>query len=311
MAQNVGLYALSPFDTANPTPAEQKAIVVTGDLLGRAGFDTVLLASLHIHSKGEIYYNNTLMASGGAISTDLDPNLANVLRQMKTSGTVKNLLASFGGGGCINGQAVGYWDFLSLKNLIAQYPNPANNPFFQNLSAIAAAYSLNGIDIDLEVYADAGMCEGGFSASYYEFMDTLTTLVGWMHGRGGLTTIAPYESYDFWADLLEKTYVGGTQQMAWVNLQGGPLGPADNSGFVEFLKGRKIGVSNLDGFVSSGMQISSGNSAAQVQSAYAPFGRSNPNAGGGWLWNFSSFTPPQSSAFATAVRRGLQGIKPS
>lgn len=309
-AQNVGIYALGPFDTANPSPDQQQAIAETGKLLGTAGFDTVILASLHISSEGAINYNNTTMASGGAISTDLDPNLAAVLQQMK-SGTVKYLLLSFGGGGCFNGQAIGYWDFLHLKDLIAQYPNPADNPFFQNLSAILTAYPVDGVDIDLEVYADAGLCQGGFSASYYEFTDTLTTLAGWMQSQGGFTTIAPYESYDFWADLLEKTYTGGAQQVAWVNLQGGGLFPADNASFVQALQGKTIGVSNLDGFVSSGMQISEGDTAAQVQSAYAPFGQANPNAGGGWLWNFSSFSPDQSSAFATAVREGLQGTSAS
>lgn len=308
-AQNVGIYTLGPFDTANPTPAQQQAIAATGELLGTAGFDTVILASLHISSDGAINYNNTTMASGGVVSTDLDPNLAEVLQQMK-AGTVKNILLSFGGGGCFSGQAIGYWDFLHLKTLIAQYPNPADNPFFQNLSAIFAAYPVNGVDIDLEVYADPGLCSGGFSASYYEFTDTLTTLAGWVQSQGGLTTIAPYESYDFWADLLEKTYAGGTQQVAWVNLQGGTLSPAYNTGFVQALEGKTIGVSNLAGFVSSGMQISQGDSADQVQSAYAPFGKANPNAGGGWLWNFSSFNPDQSTAFATAVREGLQGVSP-
>lgn len=309
-AQNVGIYVLSPFDTANPTPTQQQEIATAGKFLGTAGFDSVILASFHISEDGVINYNNTTMASGGAISTDLDPNLADVLNQMK-AGTVKNLLLSFGGGGCFSGQAIGYWDFLHLKNLIAQYPNPADNPFFQNLSAILAAYPVNGVDIDLEVYADAGLCEGGFSASYSEFTDTLTTLAGWMQSQGGFTTIAPYESYDFWADLLEKTYTGGTQQVAWVNLQGGPLFPADITSFVQELQGKAIGVSNLDGFVSSGMQISQGDSADQVQSAYAPFGKANPEAGGGWLWNFSSFNPDQSPAFATAVREGLQGVSPS
>lgn len=307
--QNVGIYALSPFDTANPTPSQQQEIATTGSLLGAAGFDTVILASLHISPDGVINYNDTTMASGGAISTDLDPNLAQVLQQMKND-KVKNILLSFGGGGCFSGQAIGYWDFLHLKNLIAQYPDPADNPFFQNLSAIFTAYPVNGVDIDLEVYADAGSCEGGFSASYYEFTDTLTTLAAWVHSRGGLTTIAPYQAYGFWADLLEKTYVGGTQQVAWVNLQGGGLSPADNAGFVQSLQGKTIGVPNLAGFVSSGMQIAQGDTADEVQSAYAPFGNANPDAEGGWLWNFSSFNPGQSAAFATAVREGLQGISP-
>jgi hypothetical protein len=309
--QNVGIYALGPFDTANPTPAQQQAIADAGGLLGSAGFNTIILASMHISSEGVINYNNTTMASGGAVSSDLDPNLASVLGGMKSSGSVTNILMSFGGGGCFNGQAIGYWDFLHLKNLIAQYQDPADNPFFQNLSAILEAYPINGVDIDLEVYASAFLCQGGFSASYSEFMSTLTTLAGWMQSNKGLTTIAPYESYDFWADLLVSTYVGGTQQVAWVNLQGGPLIPADNGSFVQALQGKTIGVSDLDGFVSSGMQISSGNTADQVQSAYTPFGQANPNAGGGWLWNFSSFTPDQSSAFATAVREGLQGVNPS
>lgn len=308
-AQNVGIYTLSPFDTANPTPSQQQEIATAGELLGVSGFDTVILASFHISSDGVINYNNTTMASGGVISTNLDPNLAQVLQQMKT-GTVKNLLLSFGGGGCFSGQAIGYWDFLHLKNLIAQYPNPADNPFFQNLSAIFSAYPVNGVDIDLEVYAEAGLCPGGFSASYYEFTDTLTTLAAWVQGQGGFTTIAPYTAYDFWADLLEKTYVNRTQQVAWVNLQGGPLSPADNSDFVQVLQGKTIGVSDLAGFVSSGMQISQGNTADQVQSAYVSF-QGNPNAEGGWLWNFSSFEPGQSAAFATAVREGLQGVSPS
>lgn len=306
--QNVGIYALSPFDTANPTPSQQQEIATTGSLLGAAGFDTVILASLHISPDGVINYNDTTMASGGVISTDLDPNLTQVLQQMKND-KVKNILLSFGGGGCFSGQAIGYWDFLHLKNLIAQYPDPADNPFFQNLSAIFTAYPVNGVDIDLEVYAEAGLCPGGFSASYYEFTDTLTTLAAWVHSRGGLTTIAPYQAYDFWADLLEKTYVGGTQQVAWVNLQGGELSPADNPGFVQALQGKTIGVSDLAGFVSSGMQISQGDTANEVQSAYASSG--NANAEGGWLWNFSSFNPGQSTAFATAVRKGLQGISSS
>lgn len=308
-AQNVGIYTLSPFDTANPTPAEQKMIVQTGRLLGAAGFDTIILASMHISPEGAINYNNTTMASGGAISKDLDPNLASVLQEMKTIGTVKNILMSFGGGGCFSGQAIGYWDFLHLKNLIAQFPNPADNPFFQNLAAILAAFPINGVDIDLEVYASASLCPGGFAASYSEFTETLTTLAGWMQSQGGLTTIAPFDTFDFWADLLEQTYVNGTQQVAWVNLQGGPLYPAGNADFLQYLQGKTIGVSNLDGFVSSGMQISSGDSASSVQSAYAQAGLSN--AGGGWLWNFSSFQPNQSSAFASAVRNGLQGINPA
>jgi hypothetical protein len=308
--QNVGIYALSPFSTANPTPAQQQQIAAAGKSLGTAGFDTVVLASFHISSAGAINFNDTTMASGGAVSSDLDPNLAAVLQAMKSPGTVQRILLSFGGGGCFSGQAIGYWDFLHLKNLIAEYPNPTQNPFFQNLAAIFAAYPIDGVDIDLEVYEGA-LCEGGFGASYDEFKSTLTTLAGWLQSKNKLTTIAPYDEYDFWAGLLVSTYVDSVQQIGWVNLQGGDLSPADNSSFVQSLQGKDIGITDLDGFVSSGMQVSSGETAAQVQSAYAPFGQSNPGAEGGWLWNFSSFTPDQSAAFATAVRQGLEGISPS
>jgi hypothetical protein len=308
--QNVGIYALSPFSTANPTPAQQQQIAAAGKALGTAGFDTVVLASFHISSEGVINFNDTTMASGGAVSSDLDPNLPAVFQAMKSPGTVQRILLSFGGGGCFSGQAIGYWDFLHLKNLIAQHPDPAQNPFFQNLSAILAAYPIDGVDIDLEVYQGA-ICKGGFAASYDEFTSTLTTLAGWLQSQKKLTTIAPYDAFDFWADLLVSTYVDGIQQICWVNLQGGGLIPADTSGFVQSLQGKDIGIADLNGFVSSGMQVSSGNTADQVQSAYAPFGQSNPDAEGGWLWNFSGFQPDQSAAFATAVRQGLQGINPS
>lgn len=308
-SKNVGIYALGPFSTANPTPAQQKQIAQAGQDLGAAGFDTVILASMHISSTGDINFNDTAMASGGSVSTDLDPNLATVLGDMKTQGQVKQILMSFGGGGCFSGQAIGYWDFLHLKDLIAKYPDPANNPFFQNLAAILGAFPIDGVDIDLEVYSDP-LCENGFGASYSEFTSTLTTLTGWLNGRGALTTIAPYDSFSFWADLLVATNSGGTQQMAWVNLQGGELSPADVGGFVQALQGKSIGVSDLDGFVLAGMQISQGDTASEVQNGFAPLGQSTPDVGGGWLWNFSSFAPGQSSAFATAVRQGLAG-KPS
>jgi len=311
VAQNVGIYVQTPFSIAKPTPAQQKEIAAAGSALGSSGFDTIVLASFHISATGDITYNDTMAATGGALSSDLDPNLATVLGNMKSKGTVKTILMSFGGGGCFKGQAIGYWDFLHLKNLIAKHPKPPENPFFHNLAALLRGYSINGVDIDLEVYADASLCPGGFVARYSEFTSTLKALASFMKANGGLTTIAPFDAYDFWADLLAETYVNGTQQIAWVNLQGGSLWPADNDRFERALQGKTIGVPNLDRFVLSGMQISTGDTPDQVQSAYAPFGQANPNAGGGWLWNFSFFKPDQSAAFAKAVRLGLQGISPS
>lgn len=311
VAQNVGIYVQSPFDTANPTPAQQQEIAAVGSALGSAGFDTIVLASFHISAKGDITYNNTMAATGGAVSSDLDPNLATVFGDMKSKGTVKTILMSFGGGGCFSGQAIGYWDFLNLKNLIAQHPKPPENPFFHNLAALLRTYQINGVDFDLEVYDDPALCKHGFVAHYSEFTSTLKALASWLQTNGRLATIAPFDHYDFWADLLEATYVNRTQQIDWVNLQGGRLSPADDNGFVQALQGKIIGVPNLDRFILSGMQIETGDTANEVQSAYAPFGQANPNAGGGWLWNFSSFNPDQSAAFAKAVRLGLQGISPS
>ena len=77
--QNVEIYALDPFSTANPSPTEQKAIADAGRYLGQAGFDTVVLASMHISSEGVVNFNNATMASGGAVASDLDPDLADVL----------------------------------------------------------------------------------------------------------------------------------------------------------------------------------------------------------------------------------------
>lgn len=301
MSVQAGIYALDPF-----SGTDQTAVGEAGSAL--AGFDYVMLASFHISSSGDINFNDTTMASGGkVVSANLAPNLKSALTTMK--GSHGTILMSFGGGGCFGPdggqQAIGYFDFSHLHDLFTQYGTAADNPFLENLSAIFAAYPIDGVDIDLEVY-ESDLCSKGTKPAHYsDFTDTLTTLTGWLGGQGKRTTIAPYESWDFWADLLARTFVNGTQQIARANVQGGPLVPDDGSALIAALQGKTTGISDPAAFVSSGMQIYQGVSAQAVQNAYSKAGVA---AGGGWLWNFNAFPAPYGGVapLPDAIRNGIQ-----
>ena len=64
----VALYGNGLFNQTDPSPpyAEQITQLTTG------GFTTAILWSIHVHTNGDFYYNDTLMVSGGVIQLGSD-----------------------------------------------------------------------------------------------------------------------------------------------------------------------------------------------------------------------------------------------
>jgi len=303
-ARNVGIYALSPF---SDPPDSAAVIAAAGKELGGSGFDTVVLATFHVGADGSINFNNSSIVANGEISNDLDPNLPQVLTDMKTpTGQVSSILASFGGGGCFtDGQPVGYWDFLHIDNLIIKYPKDDDNPFFQNLAVMLKNYPIDGVDLDLEVNT-VNECEvSNFRpAKYSSFTSTLVRITNWLWSHGYKTTIAPYEEPGFWTTVLDSTYRNNEQRIRYVNLQSADY-PDQIQSFVSAFEQGNTGVTDFQGFISAGVQVYDW-PPSLVQGVFTQEATSYPNLGGGWLWNFGKLGAGYTAKdYASAVRAGL------
>ena len=288
--QKIGVYTLHTFDLANPSPAEQAAMLKQAVALSLSGFGLVMLASMHVHDDGSIYFNDTPMISSNpsAPSGQLSPNLPQCLGNIASTSTV---LASFGGGGLFKGKAVSYWDFSAIKTLIAQYPDPATNPFFQNLLCMFKTYpQIRGIDIDLECY-DPG-------TDYQLFTSTLLTIINWLGSKKYICTLCPFNYPGFWVGLIGKA--GGAGQFAWINLQNASDTASE---FVQPLRGAGVGIDRIVG----GLQVGGQGEQQYVTESFKGLVQQYPGIGGGWLWNLDSFGVANAASYASALAKGLAG----
>ncbi len=284
-----GVYTVGTFSVQNPTPAQQGEQSNAAQDLASSGMGVVVLASFHVHADGSIYWNDTAIVSGGQASTGLNPNLAGLLQQIRAGGAT--LLASFGGGGDFDGHAVGYYDFTNIMNLDAQYPNPADNPFYQNLAVLFSTYdAISGLDNDLEVYGD-----------YSPFLGTVNNLNAWLKANGRISTIAPFDSPDFWVSVVQQSGgPGNNEYVSWVNLQN-----ADGN-LSQFIPPFQAVWSNVPPYMLAGLQIDTGTTPDEVQSTFCQVGQQASGLRGGWLWTYENFTGP-ASAYANAIKQGLGG----
>ena len=55
----IGVYTLGTYSVANPTPSDQDLMVEEAVALSASDFNLVMLASLHVHDDGSIFFNDT------------------------------------------------------------------------------------------------------------------------------------------------------------------------------------------------------------------------------------------------------------
>jgi hypothetical protein len=288
----IGTYTLGTFSAKNPTPAQEKAMLAEALALQESDFNLVMLASMHVHGDGSLWFNDTSMITSNPpkSSGELSPNLAQCISVMKAKNPVPGkVLASFGGGGMFHNHPVGYWDFLGIAKLIAQYPIPAENPFFQNLELMFKIYpGIDGLDLDLE--ANIG--------EYEQFVPTLVTIIKWLTERERLAVLCPYQEQTFWCDVVTQSKSAGKPTVAWINLQEA-VGNLEI--FVNELKKAGIDIGQFVG----GLQTH-GMTPDQVRESFKSIATSKyKDIGGGWLWNLEAFGTDKTAAFASAVATGL------
>jgi hypothetical protein len=300
-AFSAGVYSLDTFSTKSPTSAQQQAQAAAAQDIAGAGLGMLVLASFHASAEGDISFNDTWVMKGRQSTGLLNPQLPSLLAEIAQSGAT--ILVSFGGGGTFlppgheheQPNAIGYWDFLNIAGLIQQYPDPADNPFFQSLSALFQAYpAISGLDIDLESYTE-----------YESFTSTLVTLIKWLNAKSKLATIVPYDDPQFWTGVLEQCVVNSQQQVAWVNLQNAPNGTL--SLFMPVLQGANIGWSNVPAQVFAGAQTDVVVTPSQVQDTFQGVGQAQSGLRGGWLWTYENGAGTPLSQYAQAIEQGLAG----
>ncbi len=225
---NVVLYGSGLFGDSDPSVNQQQL-----QELQNSGFTTVILWTLHVHENGDFYYNDTLAVQNGTISSQLNPDLPQLITALKSGGTVNKVFFCIGSGGVS--------DYQAIKALLA---SPQGTQILQqNFQALVNAFPIDGFDFDLEEFP---------LSDYTDTIVQLTLMLNQSYGKA--ITYCPYTDEDFWLNCLALVYTKNNNQqiVSWFNLQcyaGGsgndpmewasqivdyasPLGISDPTGFI-------------------------------------------------------------------------------
>jgi len=154
------------------------------DLLA-AGYNTVIVWSVHVAPDGTLILNNTQIVSGGVYQEATPMNLPARLAQLHKAGV--EIIFSVGAGGVC--------DFTSIGNLLNGQTGTAGNVVFDNFKAlrdamVAAGGDIDAIDFDNEDNLDASVM--------INFADTLVG-AGYTH-----VTFCPYTGEQIWYDTMQQ-----------------------------------------------------------------------------------------------------------
>lgn len=268
----IAVYVENTFDIANPTQQQLQAMHDAAVDLGTSGFGTVILAFLHVHSDGTLYYNNT----------PLDQTLSflpSIVAAIKAPGIVSRVLFSIGP------QEGDYKDIQ------------ANLPAFQqSFSSLVQQVGLDGVDFDMEVNLTA-------------YQSLLVELVRWATSSLGIiVTAAPFNDEDFWFDVLQQTSLpsSGMSLFAWWNLQ--IYGGADYASWEQALSNAHL-LTDPESFLVPGYSVQYGATPGSVQSTLHNLEASYPLLAGSFIWNYELIKQYgyTASEFASAIQAGLNG----
>lgn len=265
----IAIYVENTFDIANPTQQQLQAMKDAAADLGNAGFGTVILAFLHVHSDGTFYYNGTPMSETLSF-------LPEMVAAIKAPGIVSRVLFSIGP------QEGDY------KDIQTNY-----QAFQRSLSTLAQQIRLDGVDFDMEV-------------NLTTYKQLLVELVRWATNSGMVVTAAPYYDEDFWFDVLRRTSSPSskTTRFLWWNLQ--IYGGADYSTWEKDLS--KTGILAEPGiFLVPGYNVLGG-TPNDLQNTLQQLVASYPLLNGSFVWNYELIKQNgyTASQYASAIRTGLE-----
>jgi hypothetical protein len=170
-----------------------------GQAIQTAGWNSVILAMLHPHEKGNIYFGNTeiITQDGKYIGrSDWPDQLQKLLKG--AGSTITHLLA------CIGGAGVG--DFANIKAIYQAHNNSFEGTDLQkNFQTLHTKFPMiTLLDMDVEETYDV--------VSFVAFCQMLIKI-----GFG--ITFCPYTYQDFWTGSLQKLNQSNPGAVKWWNLQ--------------------------------------------------------------------------------------------
>ena len=154
------------------------------DLLA-AGYNGVIVWSVHVAPDGNLILNDTQIVSGGVYQEATPMNLPARLAQLRKAGV--EIIFSVGAGGTC--------DFTTIAALLNGQPGGPGNLIYDNFKALKQAMVAAGGDIDAIDFDNEDNLEAGVMVN---FAKTLAN-IGYAH-----VTFCPYDSESIWYDTMKQ-----------------------------------------------------------------------------------------------------------
>jgi hypothetical protein len=248
--------------------------------LRSSGFTTVILWSIHVHSNGDLYYNDTLIVAGGQYVGDSGwPSRLRTLKQSPTS--VNRIEVSVG--------AWGTGDWEAIDNLITRDGTGSGTILYRNFAALRNATGADAINNDDE--------------SHYE-VDSTVKFARMANAMGyARFTLAPYTNVGYWQGVTNN--LGTLVDRVYLQAYAGGAGnnPASWS--------QSLGRTVEPGLWSRhGGSCTEGNTPAQVQSQMRSW-HSSAGIPGGFMWLYDDIKRCSSSGTAADYARAINSATTS
>jgi len=250
------------------------------DTLRASGFTTVILWSIHVHTNGDLYYNDTLIVSGGQYVGDSGwPARLRRLKQAPTS--VNRIEVSVG--------AWGTGDWEAIDSLITRDGTGSGTILYRNFLALRNATGADAVNNDDE--------------SHYE-VDSTVKFARMANAMGYRQfTLAPYTAVSYWqgvtnslGTLVDRVYLqgydggAGNNPASWAQSLGRPIDPGLWS--------------------KHGSGCGAGDSPAQVESKMRSW-HGSAGIPGGFMWLYDDIKACSSAGTAADYARAINNATSS
>ncbi|MGH1438313.1 MAG: lysyl endopeptidase [Lewinella sp.] len=266
----------------------------TGSVLGNlkyTNFSTIVCWAIHVHSNADLYFNGTLIVSGGKYVGD--PSWPQELQDLKNGGAVNRILFSIGG-----------WetnDFYHIADLIKAHGTGADSPLYQAFASLHNAIpTIDGMDMD---------DEGNYDHDTIVAFSQMLAEIGYKE-----VTFCPYTSISFWQgclETLEKTNPGFVTAFNLQCYAGGAGNLNDLQPWIDAVKCVLPANSNPAEFIVPGLWCkhgdgcSAGMSAQEIETQFNAYKTQGIRGGFIWLYDDIIKCGNDPKSYADAIIQGL------
>jgi hypothetical protein len=256
-----------------------------------SGFTTVILWTIHVNEKGDLYYNDNLIVQNGMFEKQYD-YLPKLINNLKSGNLVKTVVLGLSSGGTS--------DFKHIKDMFAS--STGKEILLNNFKVLVDELPIDGFDFDLEEFP------------LENYTDTIVQLTLELDKYVKIITYCPYCDEDFWLDCLVQVYAknNSNQIVSWFNLQCYDGGSGNNP---EVWAKKIISYPSPLGILDSEAFIVPGywclyQSPEEVQDIFRELKKTDQGINGGFIWNSSDIFKVKHDPkdYAQAILQGLDSV---